>query len=140
MNAIEVNDLTIRFNLASEQISSIKEYVIKMAKKQLKFQEFFALKDVSFNIEKGDSVGLVGANGSGKSTLLKTIAGVLSPTNGSIEVNGTIAPLIELGAGFDPNLSARENVFLNGAVLGKSRKEILAFVTCGLWQSFYDNA
>lgn len=122
MNAIEVNDLTIRFNLASEQISSIKEYVIKMAKKQLKFQEFFALKDVSFNIEKGDSVGLVGANGSGKSTLLKAISGIYPPYKGNIQVNGTIAPLIELGAGFDGQLTARENIFLNGALFGHDRE------------------
>ena len=122
MNAIEVNDLTIRFNLASEQISSIKEYVIKMAKKQLKFQEFFALKDVSFNIEKGDSVGLVGANGSGKSTLLKAISGIYPPYKGNIQVNGTIAPLIELGAGFDGQLTARENIYLNGALFGHDRE------------------
>ena len=122
MNAIEVNDLTIRFNLASEQISSIKEYVIKVAKKQLKFQEFFALKDVSFNIEKGDSVGLVGANGSGKSTLLKAISGIYPPYKGNIQVNGTIAPLIELGAGFDGQLTARENIFLNGALFGHDRE------------------
>ena len=122
MNAIEVNDLTIRFNLASEQISSIKEYVIKVAKKQLKFQEFFALKDVSFNIEKGDSVGLVGANGSGKSTLLKAISGIYPPYKGNIQVNGTIAPLIELGAGFDGQLTARENIYLNGALFGHDRE------------------
>lgn len=123
---IKVNDVSMMFNKSSEKIDNIKEYVIKMFRGQLLFEEFWALKNVSLEINKGEFVGIVGLNGSGKSTLLKTIAGVLSPTKGSIEVNGTIAPLIELGAGFDPNLSARENVFLNGAVLGKSRKEMRA--------------
>lgn len=123
---IKVNDVSMMFNKSSEKIDNIKEYVIKMFRGQLLFEEFWALKNISLEINNGEFVGIVGLNGSGKSTLLKTIAGVLSPTNGSIEVNGTIAPLIELGAGFDPNLSARENVFLNGAVLGKSRKEMWA--------------
>lgn len=123
---IKVNDVSMMFNKSSEKIDNIKEYVIKMFRGQLLFEEFWALKNISLEINNGEFVGIVGLNGSGKSTLLKTIAGVLSPTNGSIEVNGTIAPLIELGAGFDPNLSARENVFLNGAVLGKSRKEMRA--------------
>ena len=123
---IKVNDVSMMFNKSSEKIDNIKEYVIKMFRGQLLFEEFWALKNISLEINNGEFVGIVGLNGSGKSTLLKTIAGVLSPTKGSIEVNGTIAPLIELGAGFDPNLSARENVFLNGAVLGKSRKEMRA--------------
>ncbi len=122
MNAIEVNDLTIRFNLASEQITSIKEYIIKIAKRQLSFQEFFALKNISFNVEKGDSIGLVGANGSGKSTLLKAISGIYPPYKGNVKVNGIIAPLIELGAGFDGQLTARENIYLNGALFGYDRK------------------
>lgn len=121
MNAVEVEHLTIRFNLASEQITSIKEYFIKMAKRQLSFQEFFALKDVSFCVPKGDSVGLVGRNGSGKSTLLKAISGIYPPYQGSVTVNGVIAPLIELGAGFDGQLTARENVYLNGALFGYDR-------------------
>ena len=123
---IKVNDVSMMFNKSSEKIDNIKEYVIKMFRGQLLFEEFWTLKNISLEINNGEFVGIVGLNGSGKSTLLKTIAGVLSPTKGSIEVNGTIAPLIELGAGFDPNLSARENVFLNGAVLGKSRKEMRA--------------
>lgn len=118
MNAIEVKNLTIRFNLASEQITSIKEYLIKIAKQQLNFQEFFALKDVSFDITQGDSVGLVGTNGAGKSTLLKAISGIYPPYQGVVKVKGTIAPLIELGAGFDGQLTARENVYLNGALFG----------------------
>lgn len=121
MNAIEIENLTIRFNLASEEISSIKEYFIKLAKRQLNFQEFFALKNISFNVEKGDSIGLVGANGSGKSTLLKAISGIYPPYEGSVRVNGIIAPLIELGAGFDGQLTARENIYLNGALFGYDR-------------------
>lgn len=121
MNAIEVQNLTIRFNLASEQITSIKEYVIKLLKRELNFQEFYALKDVSFVIPKGDAVGLVGTNGSGKSTLLKAISGIYPPYKGKVVVNGVIAPLIELGAGFDGQLTARENVFLNGALFGLDR-------------------
>ena len=119
---ISVNDVWIRFNLASECVDNIKEYVIKMLKRQLMFQEFMALKGISFEVKAGESWGFVGTNGSGKSTLLKTISGILKPYKGSVLVNGTISPLIELGAGFDGNLTARENIFLNGAVLGYSEK------------------
>lgn len=119
---ISVNDVWIRFNLASECVDNIKEYVIKILKRQLMFQEFMALKGISFEVKAGESWGFVGTNGSGKSTLLKTISGILKPYKGSVLVNGTISPLIELGAGFDGNLTARENIFLNGAVLGYSEK------------------
>lgn len=122
---IKVNDVSMMFNKSSEKIDSIKEYVIKFVKHQLMFEEFWALKNISFEIKKGEAVGIVGLNGSGKSTLLKTIAKVLKPTMGNVEVYGTIAPLIELGAGFDSNLSARENVYLNGAVLGYDRQQML---------------
>ena len=115
---IDVNHVTMRFNLAEEKTDTIKEYVVKMLKHQLRFNEFFALKDVSFTVERGDSVALIGMNGSGKSTMLKIIAGVMYPTKGSVTVKGSIAPLIELGAGFDQDLTARENIYLNGAVLG----------------------
>lgn len=98
--------------------------MIKLVKRQLMFEEFWALQNISFEIKKGEAVGIVGLNGSGKSTLLKTIAKVLKPTKGEVEVVGTIAPLIELGAGFDSNLSARENIFLNGAVLGYNRMQM----------------
>lgn len=120
--AVEVNDLTIRFNLANQKVDNLKEYFIKLLKKELMFQEFLALQDVSFQIKKGEAWGFVGVNGSGKSTLLKVISGILKPYKGKITVNGTVVPLIELGAGFDGNLTARENIFLNGCVLGHSEK------------------
>lgn len=123
---IDVEHVSIKFNLSSEKFDSFKEYVIKSIKKQVSYDEFWALKDVSFQVQKGDSVGLIGLNGSGKSTMLKTIAGVLKPTKGSVTVRGTIAPLIELGAGFDMDLTARENVFLNGALLGYNRAQMEA--------------
>ena len=122
--AIKVNDISMMFNKSSEKIDSLKEYMIKLVKRQLMFEEFWALQNISFEIKKGEAVGIVGLNGSGKSTLLKTIAKVLKPTKGEVEVVGTIAPLIELGAGFDSNLSARENIFLNGAVLGYNRTQM----------------
>lgn len=121
---IEVNDVSIMFNKSSENVDSIKEYFVKLATGKLNFEEFWALKNVSFTIESGDAVGIVGFNGSGKSTLLKIIAGVMKPTKGTVKVHGSVAPMIELGAGFDMDLSARENIFLNGAVLGYSRKEM----------------
>lgn len=120
--AVEVENLKIRFNLASEKVDNLKEYAIKLIKKELMFQEFLALQDVNLKIKKGESWGLIGTNGSGKSTLLKTISGILQPYEGTVKVHGTIAPLIELGAGFDGKLTARENIFLNGLVLGHSRE------------------
>lgn len=120
--AVEVNNVTIRFNMASEKVDNLKEYVIKLIKKELIFQEFLAVKDVSFKVKKGEAWALIGVNGSGKSTMLKAISGILKPYKGSITVNGEVAPLIELGAGFDPNLTARENIYLNGTVLGHSKK------------------
>ena len=121
-NAVEVRNVQMHFNMSKEKIDSIKEYVIKFLKRQLMYENFVALNDVSFDIRKGDVFGIVGLNGSGKSTLLKVISGILKPTKGTVKVNGTIAPLIELGAGFDMDLTARENIFLNGSVLGFSRK------------------
>ena len=119
---VDVDHLWIRFNLASQKVDNLKEYAIKMLKHELMFQEFFALQDVSMKVKKGEAWGLIGTNGSGKSTLLKTISGILKPYKGTITKHGSIAPLIELGAGFDGNLTARENIFLNGMVLGHSRK------------------
>ena len=136
--AIRVSDVTIRFNLASEKVDNLKEYVIKLLKKQLLFQEFLAVKDVSFEVKKGEAWALVGTNGSGKSTMLKAISGILRPYKGSIQIQGSVAPLIELGAGFDSNLTARENIYLNGTVLGHTKKfmdehfdEIVEFAELG---------
>lgn len=119
---IDVDRVSIRFNLASEKVDNLKEYAIKLMKHELMFQEFLALQDVSLKVKKGESWGLIGTNGSGKSTLLKTISGILQPYKGTVTTKGTIAPLIELGAGFDGNLTGRENIYLNGMVLGHSRK------------------
>lgn len=118
---IDVRDVSMRFNLAEEKTDSIKEYLIKLAKGKLHFTEFYALKNVSFSVKRGEAVALIGKNGSGKSTMLKIISGVMYPTAGSVSVQGSIAPLIELGAGFDMELTARENIYLNGAVMGFDR-------------------
>ena len=118
---IEVKNATVRFNKSSESISGLKEYIIKMLKRELMFQEFLALKNINFTVKRGESWGLIGKNGSGKSTLLKLISGIIRPYQGNVTVNGSISPLIELGAGFDPELTARENIFLNGALLGYSK-------------------
>mgnify|MGYP003083147437 FL=1 len=135
---IKVKNATVRFNKATENYNGLKEYVIKMLKGELMFQEFLALKDVNFEVKKGESWGLIGANGSGKSTLLKLICGILKPYKGTVKVHGKIAPLIELGAGFDPQLTARENIYLNGALLGHKKafmemhfNEIIEFAELG---------
>lgn len=119
---VDVDHVTIRFNMASEKVDNLKEYAIKLLKKQLYFKEFLALQDVSLKVKKGEAWALIGVNGSGKSTLLKAISGILKPYKGTITVRGQIAPLIELGAGFDSNLTARENIYLNGTVLGHSKR------------------
>lgn len=115
---ITLNDVTMRFNLSKERVETLKEYVVRLAKGKLQFDAFEALKHVNMTIHRGEAIGLIGRNGCGKSTTLKLISGIYYPTEGCVKVNGTIAPLIELGAGFDPDLTARENIFLNGAVLG----------------------
>jgi len=122
--AIKVEQVSMSFNMASEQINHLKEYFIKLVRRELFFKEFIALGDISLDVRKGDVYGIVGTNGSGKSTLLKIVAGVLEPTKGTCRVNGTIAPLIELGAGFDFELTARENIYLNGSLLGYSKRYI----------------
>ena len=131
---ITVEHVGMKFHLGIEKINTLKEALIKSVKREMPKNEFWALRDVSFHIDKGDVLGIVGANGAGKSTLLKVISGVFEPTQGSVRVNGMIAPMLELGAGFDTELTARENVFLNGAVLGYGKQflcekyeEIVAF-------------
>ena len=122
--AITVSNMSMMFNLNQEKVDNLKEYFIKLVTRKLHFTEFWALNDISFTIEKGDRVGVLCFNGAGKSTLLKVIAGVLKPTKGSVSVNGVIAPMLELGAGFDMNYSGKENIFLYGATMGYSRKFI----------------
>lgn len=121
---IDVDDVSMVFNIASEQFNSLKEYFIALARHELKFKEFRALNHINFKVKRGEAFGLVGTNGSGKSTMLKIIAGVLEASEGTCAVRGTIAPLIELGAGFDMELTAKENIYLNGALLGY-RKEFI---------------
>ncbi|MGN0468001.1 MAG: ABC transporter ATP-binding protein [Acutalibacteraceae bacterium] len=121
-NSINVEHVSMMFNINSEGVDNAKEYLVRAAKRQLHFSRFWALKDVSFQVKRGDRMGIMGFNGAGKSTLLKTIAGVLKPTFGKVETNGIIAPLIELSAGFDANYSGRENIYLYAATMGFSRK------------------
>ncbi|MGN1419189.1 MAG: ABC transporter ATP-binding protein [Acutalibacteraceae bacterium] len=121
-NSINVDHVSMMFNINSEGVDNAKEYLVRAAKRQLHFSRFWALKDVSFQVERGDRMGVMGFNGAGKSTLLKTIAGVLKPTFGKVETDGIIAPLIELSAGFDANYSGRENIYLYAATMGFSRK------------------
>lgn len=135
---INVDHVTVRFNLSSQKIDNLKEYFVKFMKRELMFQEFLAVKDVSFQVRKGEAWALIGTNGSGKSTLLKTISGIIKPYKGAVSVNGSVAPMIELGAGFSPECTARENIFLNGCVLGNSKKfmeehfdEIVEFAELG---------
>ena len=116
--AVDIEHVTMRFNMPKEKIDNIKEYFIKLLKHQIRYEEFTALSDVSLQVKSGEVVGIIGLNGSGKSTLLKIISGILKPCEGSVRTHGTISPLIELGAGFDYELTTKENIFLNGAVLG----------------------
>ena len=121
---VEVQNVSMKFNLSSEKIDSMKEYIVKRLQGKISYSEFWALKGVSFTMNKGETIALIGLNGCGKSTLLKTIAGVLKPTKGHVAVYGNIAPMIELGAGFDYDLTAEENVYLNGAILGYTHEEM----------------
>ncbi len=121
---IQVKHVTMQFNLMEERVDTLKEYIVRLLKGRIKFNNFTALHDVSFSVKRGEAVGLIGHNGAGKSTMLKIIAGVLKPTSGSVVVKGSIAPLIEVGAGFDGELTARENIYLNGAMLGHSKQFI----------------
>ncbi len=122
--AVEVNHVSMRFNMSKEKVDNIKEYFVRLVKGNMSYSEFWALKDISFKVEKGDRIGIMGFNGAGKSTILKIIAGVLKPTMGEVKVSGVIAPMLELGAGFDSNYSGAENIYLYGATMGFSRKFI----------------
>ena len=119
---IEVKDVSMRFRMANDRINSIKEYAIAKLRGKLQYNEFEALKHVSFDVKKGEVVGFIGHNGAGKSTILKVISGILKPTEGSVIVRGNVAPMLELGSGFDMDMSGRENIFLNGAILGYSEE------------------
>ena len=118
---IQVENISMQFYMASEKVDNLKEYFVKKIKGHISYDSLWALRHVSFEMQKGESVALVGLNGSGKSTFLKILAGVLRQTEGKVVVNGSVAPLIELGAGFDIDLTAKENIWLNGAILGYSR-------------------
>lgn len=117
---IKANHISVSYRMSHDKIRSIKEYLVALVKRKLSYEEFRALNDVSFEIKKGEVVGIVGNNGAGKSTLLKVISGILRPTNGNVELAGNVVPMLELGSGFDFDLTGRENVFLNGAILGYS--------------------
>ncbi len=121
---IEVNNVTMTFKLTTQRIDSLKEYFIRKAKNEIKYKEFKALDSINFEIQKGERIGIIGNNGAGKSTLLKVISKIIKPTIGSVKVKGTIAPLLELGAGFDQELTGRKNIYLNGAILGKNKASL----------------
>ena len=122
--AIEVDNVSMKFNLSREKVDSLKDYIFKTIKREIQYNEFWALKNVSFSVEKGDRVGILGLNGAGKSTLLNVISGVFKPTEGHVDKHGKMVPLLELGAGFDPQYTGKENIYLYGAMLGYTKKFI----------------
>ena len=122
--AIEVDNVSMKFSLSREKVDSLKDYIFKTIKREIQYNEFWALKNISFTVEKGDRVGILGLNGAGKSTLLKVISGVFKPTEGNVDKHGKIVPLLELGAGFDPQYTGKENIYLYGAMLGYTKKFI----------------
>ena len=119
---IELKGVSMQYHLNAEKINSLKEFIIKAAKRELSYQKFDALKDISFEVHKGETVGIIGHNGAGKSTLLKIISGILKPTAGTVKVTGNVVPMLELGSGFDFELTGKENIYLNGAILGYSEE------------------
>jgi len=121
---VRLDHVGVRYRVAQERIASFKEYAIRRVKGQVRYQDFWALQEVNLSIQPGEVFGIIGPNGAGKSTLLKVIARVLRPTRGRVRIRGRLAPLLELGAGFDPELTGRENVYLNGAILGFTKAEI----------------
>ena len=122
MTMIHAENISMRYLMTYDRIKSIKEYVVQMVQGKVKYEEFWALKNVSFDVQKGEVLGIIGHNGAGKSTLLKVISGILKPTSGNLEVHGNIVPMLELGSGFDTDLTGRENIFLNGSILGYSER------------------
>ena len=135
---IKVEHVSMKFRMANDKVMSLKEFLVAVLKRRLTYEEFQVLDDISFEVKKGEVVGIIGKNGAGKSTLLKIIAGVMKPTSGKVTANGNIVPMLELGSGFDPELNGRENIFLNGAILGYSQEflqekydEILEFSELG---------
>jgi ABC-type polysaccharide/polyol phosphate transport system ATPase subunit len=121
---IHLRDVTLKYRLTSERIESLKDFMLKTINRSLKYSDFYALKSINLSIQRGERVGIIGHNGAGKSTLLRVIAGVVSPTEGKISVSGEVAPLLELGAGFDFEFSGHENIYLNAAIMGKSKRFI----------------
>ena len=115
---IKAENVSVKYLMAYDRIKSMKEYLVQLVKGNIQYEEFWALQDISFEVKKGEVLGIIGHNGAGKSTLLKVISGILKPTSGGVQVNGTVVPMLELGSGFDFDLTGRENVFLNGAILG----------------------
>lgn len=119
---IHAENISMRYLMTYDRIKSIKEYLVQMVQGKIKYEEFWALKNVSFDVQKGEVLGIIGHNGAGKSTLLKVISGILKPTGGILEVHGNVVPMLELGSGFDYDLTGRENIFLNGSILGYSEQ------------------
>ena len=122
---IDIKDVSVRYRLPKDRVRTFKEFFIKSLKRQIEYEDFWALKNVSLQLNPGEMIGIVGRNGAGKSTLLKLVAKVMKPTSGYLTVHGKVAPLIELGTGFDPELTGRENIYLNGSILGMNKNEMV---------------
>lgn len=142
-NMIEIRDLTMQFRIDNNKVTSIKEFITSLISGKLSYTDFIALKNVSFDVRKGEVLGIIGHNGAGKSTLLKAISGIYKPTSGIVKRYGNVVPMLELGSGFDFELTGRENIFLNGAILGYSEEflkeksqEILDFSGLGQFIDF----
>lgn len=119
---IKADNISVKYLMTYDRVKSIKEYLVQMVKGKIHYEEFWALQNISFEVKRGEVLGIIGHNGAGKSTLLKVISGILKPTSGTVQVNGVVVPMLELGSGFDFDLTGRENIFLNGSILGYSEK------------------